>query len=101
MRLIPKNSSTPIEYHKFLETLPRNQRLTPESEYHTYRYWQLHNKPKNFKEGINKGMYHKFSDGWHANSVAFNQKTGNYEGMKPLTHETLDFEINGTTGSDF
>ena len=48
MKLIPKNSSTPIEYHKFLETLPRNQRLTPESEYHTYRYWQLHNKPKNF-----------------------------------------------------
>ena len=40
-QLIPKhqNSSTPIEYYKFLETLPRNQRLTPESEYHTYRYW--------------------------------------------------------------
>ena len=103
-QLIPKrqNPSTPIEYYKFLETLPRNQRLTPESEYHTYRYWQLHNKPKNFKEGINRGMYKMQPDGfWHAQSIAFNQKTGNYEGMKPLTHETLDFEINGTIGSDF
>ena len=40
------------EYNQFLNTLPDNQRLTPEEEYTTHKYWELHNKPKDFQEAL-------------------------------------------------
>lgn len=81
-------------YTEFKNSLPPNQRNTPEFQYNTRRYWELNGKPKNFAEAIGKGMYnYDFSDyGWHANSVAFNEKTGEYEFMKPNHHTTKMME---------
>lgn len=94
------------EYNQFLNTLPDNQRLTPENEYSTYRYWRLNDKPKSFEEAIAKDMYSFDKDDnlWHGSSVAFNSSTGEYEFMKPDSHDTYQKEIdwyNSPAGKNF
>ena len=82
------------QYNEYINSLPDNQRLTPESQYRSHRYWELNDKPKNFGEAIGRGMFtYDFTDnGWHANSVALNKKTGEYEFMKPNWHSTKMYE---------
>lgn len=82
------------EFNKFLMTLPDNQRLTPEEDYHTYQYWKINGKPKDFSEALNLGMYHYDSsdNSYHANSVAFDSKgVGHF--MKPKHHPTVKYEL--------
>lgn len=82
------------EFNKFLITLPDNQRLTPEEDYHTYQYWKINGKPKDFSEALNLGMYHYDSsdNSYHANSVAFDSKgVGHF--MKPKHHPTVKYEL--------
>lgn len=83
-----------VEFNKFLMTLPDNQRLTPEEEYHTYQYWKINGKPKDFSEALNLEMYHYDSsdNSYHANSVAFDSKgVGHF--MKPKHHPTVKYEL--------
>ena len=88
---LPKDN---IAFQNFLKTLPDNQKYTSESSYRNRRYWELNGKPKDFSEAIAKGMYsYDTSDnGWHANSVALNESTGEYEFMKPNWHNTKMYE---------
>lgn len=81
------------DYNKFLNTLPDNQRLTPEKDYSTRRYWELNGKPKDFEEAKQKGMYTlDKSDGlYHANSLAWGDDGVGYF-MKPKHHDTLKYE---------
>lgn len=80
-------------YERFKYSLPDNQKNTPESEYNTRRYWELNGRPKSFSEAVERGMYDLQEDGWHANSVAENKETGEYEFMKPRTHPTVNKEL--------
>ena len=82
------------QYNEYVNSLPDNQRLTPESQYRSHRYWELNDKPKNFAEAIGKGMfeYNTGDNSWHANSAAFNKDTGEYEFMKPNWHDTKMYE---------
>lgn len=82
------------QYNEYINSLPDNQRLTPEASYRSHRYWELNGKPKNFAEAIGKGMFtYDFKDnGWHAKSVALNENTGEYEFMKPNWHDTKMYE---------
>lgn len=82
------------EFNKFLMTLPDNQRLTPEEDYHTYQYWKINGKPKDFSEALDLGMYHYDSsdNSYHANSVAFDNKGVGYF-MKPKHHPTVKYEL--------
>ena len=75
----------------FYNSLPRNQRDS--TNYNVRRYWELNGKPKDFNEAIQRGMYTKQSDGWHANSVAYNEAKDEYEFMKSPTHPTAIYEI--------
>ena len=88
---LPKDD---IAFQNFLETLPDNQKYTSEASYRNRRYWELNGKPKDFNEAVAKGMYsYDTSDnGWHANSVALNESTGEYEFMKPNWHNTKMYE---------
>lgn len=88
------------EYNQFLNTLPDNQRVTPEENYTTHRYWELNDKPKNFSQAIQKGMYTMEPDGWHANTVQENKKTGEIEFMKPWNHSSIGYEYNWYRSSD-
>lgn len=74
------------DYDSFLQTLPDNQRRP--GVYNTRRYWELNGKPKNFAEAIGRGMYSFQGDGWHANSVAYNEQNDTFEFMKPNYHPT-------------
>ena len=82
------------DYSIFLNSLPDNQRFTPESEYSTRRYWELNGKPKDFEEAKKKGMYTlDSSDGlYHANSIAWGKDGIGYF-MKPKHHDTLKYEL--------
>lgn len=84
--------ANPERYNAFLETLPDNQRNTSEAEYRMHRYWELHDRPKDFKEGIDRGMFKLLEDGWHANSIA-ERPDGNYEFMKYPWHPTTYMEL--------
>lgn len=92
------------QYNSFLNTLPLNQRLTQEEEYSTHRYWELNDKPSDFNEAKNIGMYSLEDDGtYHANSVQLT-KSGDYEWMKPKHHSTAHMELdwyNSAEGADF
>ena len=46
------------EYNQYLNTLPDNQRYTPNDKYDSYFYWKLNGRPKNFDEACSKGMFH-------------------------------------------
>lgn len=85
------------DFESFRQTLPDNQK--PIGGYRTKRYWELNGKPKTFGEAIGQGMYSLGESGikgqygieipaWHANSVMYNEATGNYEFMKPNNHDT-------------
>lgn len=81
------------KYNTYLNTLPDNQRFTPNDAYDSYLYWKLNGKPKNFKEAYNKGMftYNNLDKRYHANSIAFSDDGIGYF-MKPKTHSTVGFE---------
>jgi len=79
-------------YTQFLNTLPDNLKNSGD-EYNMRRYWELNNYPKDFSEGIQKGMFTKQDDGYHANSVAFNPNTNSYEFMKNRNHPTYNMEL--------
>lgn len=78
----------------YLNTLPDNQRFTPNDAYDSYSYWKLNGKPRNFDEAYKKGMftYDSSDNAYHANSVAFG-KDGNGHFMKPKTHDTVGYEL--------
>lgn len=81
------------EYNQYLNTLPDNQRFTPNDKYDSYLYWKLKGKPKNFEEAYNKGMFHydHSDNAYHANSIAFGEDGVGYF-MKPKTHDTVGYE---------
>ena len=79
-------------FEGFWNTLPQNQQDS--TDFNVRRYWELNGKPVNFKEAIKRGMYKKEKDGYHANSIAFNEETGEYEFMKSPNHPTIQYELN-------
>ena len=81
------------EYNQYLNTLPDNQRFTPNDAYDSYLYWKLNSRPKNFSEAVSKGMftYDHSDNAYHANSIAFGEDGVGYF-MKPKTHNTVGFE---------
>ena len=83
------------QYNRYLNTLPDNQRFTSNDKYDSYQYWKLNGKPKNFTEAYNKGMFHydHSDNGYHANSIAFDDNTGIGYFMKPKTHDTVGYEL--------
>lgn len=82
------------EYNQYLNTLPDNQRFTPNDKYDSYFYWKLNGKPKNFDEAYSKGMFHydNSDKSYHANSIAFGKDGIGYF-MKPKTHDTVGYEL--------
>ena len=82
------------EYNQYLNTLPDNQRFTPNDKYDSYLYWKLNGKPKNFQEAIVKGMfnYDRSDNSYHANSIAFGDDGIGYF-MKPKDHDTVGYEL--------
>lgn len=92
------------EYELFLSGLPENLR-TPTSDYNMKRYWELNGKPKTWFEALNKKMFTKQNDGYyHANTVAYNKDTDEYEFMKQPNHPTIQKEIdwyNSPEGFEF
>ena len=83
------------QYTHFINTLPSNQKLNPESDYYTYKYWVLNNKPKDFNEAASIGMYTWNPEdlSFHANSIAYNPAEDTYYFMKPKHHPTVQFEL--------
>lgn len=83
------------EYNQYLNTLPDNQRFTPNDKYDSYFYWKLNGKPKNFEEAYAKGMfnYDHSDNSYHANSIAFDDNTGIGYFMKPKDHDTAGYEL--------
>jgi hypothetical protein len=81
------------EYNLYLNTLPDNQRFTPNDAYDSYLYWKLNGKPRNFREAYDKGMFtwDSSDNSYHANSIAFGDDGVGYF-MKPKTHDTVGFE---------
>ena len=91
----PETIITPDEeYNQFLNTLPDNQRLTPNEDYDTYLYWKLNGKPKSFLEAVSKGMYNwdNSDKSYHGNSIAWGEDGIGYF-MKPKHHDTLKYEL--------
>ena len=82
------------DYTVFLNSLPDNQKFTPEGDYSTRKYWELNGKPKDFEEAKKLGMYtYDSSDNsYHANSVAWGNDGIGYF-MKPNHHNTLKYEL--------
>lgn len=82
------------EYNQYLNTLPDNQRFTPNDEYDSYLYWKLHGKPRNFEEAYNRDMFHydHSDNAYHANSIAWGDDGVGYF-MKPKTHDTVGYEL--------
>lgn len=88
----------PQEYIDFKNSLPRNQRLTPESKYRTYEYWQSWGKPKNFEEAKklkdgNTYMYNydASDNSYHGSSTAWLDGVGYF--TKPKNHDTVKYEL--------
>lgn len=92
-KTLPQDYISDPVYESFKSTLPDNQRLTPEEDYSTHRYWELKGRPLDFSQAIQRGMYtFDRSDGhYHAKSVA-RDENGDYEFMKPKTHSTVGWE---------
>lgn len=79
-------------YKAFLDTLPSNLRNGGD-EYNMRRYWELNGMPRSFAESP-MGMFSMEGDGYyHANSVAYNPTSGNYEFMKGREHPTHHMEL--------
>lgn len=89
-------------FEVFLTSLPTN--LQDTTNYRMRDYWEYNNRPKDFNEAIQKGMFTQEQDGWHAYSVQENPATGEIEFMKPSSHPTLQKELdwyNSDEASDF
>jgi hypothetical protein len=92
---IPATIVTPDrDYNIFLNSLPDNQKFTPEEDYSTRRYWELNGKPRDFEAAKKLGMYiYDSSDNsYHANTVAWGDDGIGYF-MKPKHHDTLQYEL--------
>ena len=93
---IPSIIVTPDkQYNEYVNTLPDNQRNTPESEYRTHRAWELFGKPENFKQAVELGLYNwdNSDKSYHGNSVAYDRENDTYEFLKPKHHETVQYEL--------
>lgn len=94
----PNESDDNIFTH-YVSTLPEYQQS--DENYNVKRYWELNGKPKDFKEAVDKRMFTFEDDGlWHANSVAYNSDTDEYEFMKASNHPTLQFELDWYNSDD-
>lgn len=77
-------------YASFKSTLPSNLSKGSDSEYAMDYAWEKSGKPKNFKEGLQKDMYTKESDGlYHGYSVE--KSTGRF--LKAKGHPSVKKEI--------
>lgn len=85
-----KGSKLTDPFQSYLQTLPKNQQDTV--NYRVKDYWEFNGKPKDFNEAVQKGMFTKLPDGWHARSVAENPNTGEIEYMKSENHPTRYME---------
>ena len=85
-----KGSKLTDPFQNYLQTLPKNQQDTV--NYRVKDYWEFNGKPKDFNEAVQKGMFTKLPDGWHARSVAENPNTGEIEYMKSENHPTRYME---------
>ena len=85
-------------YQSYLQTLPEYQR--DDSNFRVRDYWEFNGRPKDFNEAISKGMFTQFEDGWHANSVAENPKTGEIEFMKSSSHPSIQKELDWYESDD-
>lgn len=85
-------------FKKFLKSCPPNLQnakiINGREDYRMRRYWELSGKPADFWEGLDKGMFsfNKKEQKFHANTVAKNEETGEYEFMKYPDHETVHME---------
>lgn len=85
-------------FNKFLKSCPPNLQnantINGREDYRMRRYWELSGKPADFWEGLDKGMFrfNKKDKKFHANTVAKNEETGEYEFMKYPDHETVHME---------
>lgn len=85
-------------FQTYLQTLPENQR--DDSNFRVRDYWEFNGRPKNFDEAVFRGMFTQFEDGWHANSVAENPKTGEIEFMKSSSHPSIQKELDWYDSDD-
>lgn len=85
-------------FEAYLQTLPESQRN--DSDFRVRDYWDFNGRPKNFDEAIFRGMFTRFEDGWHANSVAENPKTGEIEFMKSSSHPSVQKELDWYNSDD-
>lgn len=85
-------------FQSYLQTLPKNQQDS--TQFRVKDYWEFNGKPKNFDEAVFRGMFTQFDDGWHANSVAENPKTGEIEFMKSSTHPSIQKELDWYESDD-
>lgn len=95
---LPAKQDSKIDeaFQEFLKTLPDNLRNYSEDTYRMKRYWELNNKPKDFKEALEKEMFTLEDDGfYHAQSVAYNPELDEYEFMKMPRHKTIWMEVEG------
>lgn len=89
-------------FEVYLTSLPTN--LQDTTNYRMRDYWEYNNRPKDFTEAIQKGMFTQEQDGWHAHSVQENPATGEIEFMKSSSHPTLQKELdwyNSDEAADF
>lgn len=89
-------------FEVYLTSLPTN--LQDTTNYRMRDYWEYNNRPKDFNEAIQKGMFTQEQDGWHAHSVQENPATGEIEFMKSSSHPTLQKELdwyNSDEATDF
>lgn len=85
-------------FESYLQTLPENQRDS--TDFRVKDYWEFNGKPKNFDEAVFRGMFTRFDDGWHANSVAENPNTGEIEFMKSSSHPSIQKELDWYNSDD-
>jgi hypothetical protein len=94
-------SEDKTNYAKFKSTLPSNLSKGSDSEYAMDYAWEKSGKPKNFKEGLQKDMYTKESDGlYHGYSVE--KSTGRF--LKAKGHPSVQKELdwyNSKAGASF
>lgn len=98
------------DYQVFKNSLPDNQRLTPENEYDTYTYWKAWGKPKNFQytlthpneDGNYMYNWDNSDNSFHGNSIGYIDGVGYF--VKPKHHDTVKYELdyynNGTITED-
>lgn len=85
-------------FEKFKATLPKN--LQNDDEFRLEDYWKFNGEPKDFQEAVDKGIFTKEKDGWHAYSVAENPETGEIEFMKSSKHPTHYKEVEWYNSKD-